>query len=129
MFKSLLLSVVCGSICIVNASQDTINKPENVMGAKPETPVMAKDKTLEEKQPAVNEAVRTEEQEIEAWINSMSAEEQAQFLDEMNAALDSEITTTTAAADVEASVEVAPVKEESAKDAKETTVMPQNDVK
>lgn len=96
MFKSLLLSVMCGCVSMINAAQEpSVAKVEDV--------AIAQGKKQVEKQPVAQDKELAEDTDFKEWAESlgMTEEEQAQFLADMDEALASEVTPTEASVQTE----------------------------
>ena len=103
MFKSLLLTVVCGSVALVNAAQEPSVAPaEDVQVAS--KPAAVQDKVQAPKQQvaddqnvAQNVEGDLDEAALREWIESLTEEEKAEFEAAMNEVIESEVPAATEA--------------------------------
>lgn len=103
MFKSLLLTVVCGSVALVNAAQEPSIAPAADVQVS-NKPVVAQDKVQTPKQQvaddqnvAQNVEGDLDEAALREWIESLTEEEKAEFEAAMNEVIESEVPAATEA--------------------------------
>jgi len=103
MFKYLLLTVVCGSVALVNAAQEPCESPAADVQV-PSKPAVVQDKVQAPKQQVAddqNAAQNVEgdldEAALREWIESLTEEEKAEFEAAMNEVIESEVPAATEA--------------------------------
>ena len=103
MFKSLLLTVVCGSVALVNAAQEPSVSPAADVQV-PSKPVVAqgevqapKQQVADDKNAAQNVEGDLDEAALREWIESLTEEEKAEFEAAMNEVIESEVPAATEA--------------------------------